>query len=500
MIAVGLMSGTSLDGIDAALVRIVPRDAGYAIDLLNFVTVPFRRHLGSALARGAAAAHRDRADHRRPPSPPRLPRLRARRARASGALGVDYVASHGQTIYHDGTRALTMQLGDPFVIREALRATVCYDFRSADCVVGGNGAPLVPYVDVLLLADPIEDRVALNIGGIANVTALPRGASPNDVHGLRYRPGHDADRCLRADAHRASAAATTTMACSPQPVRVDEAALARDARPIRTLRKCRRNRPGASGSAPSFCLAHRACARAPFDRGRLLRRSPSSRAAVDRRRHRVAGHGGSARAVQRRRRMKSRTAAPDCGTACRMRASNPAKSIGVSGDAKEAMAFAVLGYETLRERAANVPRVTGASRAVPLGSNRAVCVAPIDCRRWSRSADLRRRWTRAEVRSIASIERDGDNARGVHGDARQRAHRRHRRRGRADRGDGSLARCTAKAFDALVVGAAGAGDAAIARALEVGAARVIFRTERSPCTTMPRSRCAPRFRTVTASC
>ena len=60
-------------------------------------------------------------------------------------------------------------------IREALRATVCYDFRSADCAAGGQGAPLVPYLDVLLFADESEDRVALNLGGIANITLLPAG-------------------------------------------------------------------------------------------------------------------------------------------------------------------------------------------------------------------------------------------------------------------------------------------------------------------------------------
>ena len=188
MIAVGLMSGTSLDGIDAALVRILPRAGTYSVDLLNFVTVPFEdtldRQLRAALPPHTATAPTIADLHRR------LGAAFARAARtAAGALSVDYIASHGQTIYHDGNAHCTIQLGDPFVIREALRATVCFDFRSADCVLGGSGAPLVPYVDVLLLADPREDRVALNIGGIANVTALPRDAVPNDVMAFDTGPG-----------------------------------------------------------------------------------------------------------------------------------------------------------------------------------------------------------------------------------------------------------------------------------------------------------------------
>ena len=177
MIAIGLMSGTSLDGIDAALLRLEPHGDGYAFEVLAFVTQPFEPPLLERLratlppcdgsAARIAELHRD------------LGIAFAQAARAvAGAMQVDYVAMHGLTIYHDGARHVTMQIGDPFVVREALATTVCFDFRSADCAVGGHGAPLVPYVDAMLFASASEDRVAVNIGGIANLTALPRGSTP----------------------------------------------------------------------------------------------------------------------------------------------------------------------------------------------------------------------------------------------------------------------------------------------------------------------------------
>src|SRR5664279_1446711 len=85
------------------------------------------------------------------------------------------VGSHGVTLGHDGDARRTLQIGDPFRIREQIGATVAFDFRAADCAAGGHGAPLVPYLDVRLFADPNADRVALNLGGIANVCVLRAG-------------------------------------------------------------------------------------------------------------------------------------------------------------------------------------------------------------------------------------------------------------------------------------------------------------------------------------
>ena len=363
MIAIGLMSGTSLDGIDAALVRIVPRGDGYDIELLNFATKPFDEDLDRSL-RAALPPHEASASaiaelHRR------LGAAFARAARSvAGALSVDYVASHGQTIYHDGAAHLTMQIGDPFVIREALRATVCYDFRTADCVAGGTGAPLVPYVDVLLLGDPQEDRVALNLGGIANVTALPRGASPNDALAFDTGPG-----VMLIDAFvqmRTGGAARYdedgSLAAAGTPDTTALAAMLAD--PYFTLSPPKST--GREQFGAHFLLARSALLeRLSLEDGcaTLTELTAASVAgaivSLGMARARVLCSGGGARNLALLRRLAARL--PEARV-------EPSESIGVNGDAKEAVAFAVLGYETLRERAANVPRVTGASRAVPLGA------------------------------------------------------------------------------------------------------------------------------------
>jgi anhydro-N-acetylmuramic acid kinase len=257
-----------------------------------------------------------------------------------------------------------MQIGDAFVIREALRATVCYDFRSADCVLGGTGAPLVPYVDVLLLADSGEARVALNIGGIANLTALPRGASANDVMAFDSGPGVmliDAFVQMRTgDAQRFDVDGALASAGT-----VDEAALERmlaDPYFTRSLPKT----TGRERFGTQFLFEHHAALeRLSTEDGcaTLTELTAASVAdaivALGMARARVLCSGGGARNPALLRRIAARL--PEARV-------EPSDVVGLDADAKEAIAFAVLGYETLRERAANVPRVTGASRAVPLGA------------------------------------------------------------------------------------------------------------------------------------
>ena len=363
MNAVGLMSGTSLDGIDAALVRIVPRENGYAIDLINFVTVPFEddldRQLRAALPPHDATAAAIADLHRR------LGAAFARAARsACGALAVDYIASHGQTIFHDGAAHRTMQIGDPFVIREALRATVCYDFRSADCVVGGSGAPLVPYADAILLTDPLEDRVALNIGGIANLTALPHGCSPHDIVAFDCGPGV---MLIDAFVQMRSGGKTRfdpdgALAAAGAPNETALALMLSDPYFAQTPPKSTgRERFGAQ-----FLLAHRhvldhlsledGCATLTELTARSVAGAISALGMTG---SRVLCSGGGVRNRTLMRRIAEHL------PQARVERSDAA---GLDADAKEAIAFALLGYETLRERAANVPRVTGASHAVPLGA------------------------------------------------------------------------------------------------------------------------------------
>jgi anhydro-N-acetylmuramic acid kinase len=368
VIAVGLMSGTSLDGIDAALVEIRPRGAGYAIELLGFATYSFDAELAHLLrsvlppnpgsVATVAAAHRD---------------LGAAFARAAlgvaGSTTIDFVASHGQTLWHDGAHCITLQLGDAFVIRAAARATVCYDFRSADCAAGGHGAPLVPYVDALLFADAREDRVALNLGGIANVTLL--AASTRTVTGFDTGPGNmlvDAFVRRRTSDElpfdREGALAATG--------RVDEALLSRMLSDgyfaLSPPKSTGRERFGSQ-----FLDEHgEGLARLSLEDGAatLTELTAASiagalaAAGFSPERVIVSGGGASNPALL------SRISARLDGALVER-----SDVMGVPADAKEAIAFAVLGYETLRGRAANLPAVTGAREAVSLGA-----IAPYDVR------------------------------------------------------------------------------------------------------------------------
>ena len=194
-LALGLMSGTSADGIDVALVRIASDSAATRGNhqetkayLENFATLPFPPAIRAAVLR-VAEGHKL--------SPGDLSQLNFRLGQVfAGALlaacrkfrvhpkRIGLIGSHGQTVYHQGTPSLllgervasTLQIGEPAVIAALTGITTVGDFRPADMAVGGQGAPLVPWVDYRLYRHPRLGRAALNIGGIANVTVIPPGA------------------------------------------------------------------------------------------------------------------------------------------------------------------------------------------------------------------------------------------------------------------------------------------------------------------------------------
>lgn len=186
-IVVGLMSGTSMDGIDVAVCRI-PAGRLDQVELLAAATLPWPQGL----------AQRLRTAHLADPS--ELARLDflagAALADAAGevlaglGLRADLVGSHGQTIAHEHGRT-TLQLGEATVLAEWLGCPVVADFRRNDIAAGGCGAPLVPIVDRWLLARPDRAVLAVNLGGIANLTALPPTDQPDrPVIGFDCGPGN----------------------------------------------------------------------------------------------------------------------------------------------------------------------------------------------------------------------------------------------------------------------------------------------------------------------
>src|SRR5438309_1940376 len=187
-LAVGLMSGTSLDGVSTALVRL-------SDDPLAAQLVAFRQEPYTAVERGAIidAIARGHAHD--------LSMLHvALGERFAGAVlqllagarvaprDLAFIASHGQTIWHEPGRA-TPQLGDPAVIAERVGVRVVSDFRSRDVAAGGQGAPLVPLADVVLFGHPECGRLLLNIGGIANVTWVPRRGATAGALAFDTGPG-----------------------------------------------------------------------------------------------------------------------------------------------------------------------------------------------------------------------------------------------------------------------------------------------------------------------
>lgn len=357
------MSGTSLDGIDAALVDILPRGEGYAVELVRFESRAFEREIREALfaalpPNAGSVAAAARLHHA-------LGGAYARAARAvANGTRIGFIASHGQTVWHDGAAHVTLQLGDPFVIRNDLGATVCYDFRSADCAAGGHGAPLVARVDALLLASAAEDRVALNLGGIANVTLLRRGAAPEKAVAFDTGPGNmllDAFVRERTRGEREMDRDGALAAAG----RVDEALLGVmladpyfSAPPPKTSG---RERFGAH-----FLQLHRdRLARCSLEDGAAtlteLSAASIARAIAD------AGFGG-ARVIVSGGGAHNGTLVARIAQRLDGARVESSDAMGLPADAKEAIAFAVLGYETLRERAGNVPAATGASRPVALGA------------------------------------------------------------------------------------------------------------------------------------
>ena len=196
------MSGTSLDGVDAALVEIAGSGEGTRIQLKHFVSVPFANDVQAELLRVASQT---------PVAAQVISHLNFLLAtlyteaitQLCGEAGiglnqVDLIGSHGQTIFHQSEPApfcgrmlaSTLQIGEGSLLAENTGITTISDFRPRDMAAGGKGAPLIPYVDYLIFRDQHLGRVLLNVGGIANITSLPAAATIEQVKAFDTGPGN----------------------------------------------------------------------------------------------------------------------------------------------------------------------------------------------------------------------------------------------------------------------------------------------------------------------
>lgn len=359
-IGIGLMSGTSLDGMDAALVRFHgPTHA----ELLAFVTRPYdaaeRGRIQLALADGGASElaglHVTVAEW----ACDAIEQLLA--TSHVPASAVDFIAMHGQTIWHEPPR-VSWQLGEPAVIAERFGRPVVNNFRSRDVAAGGQGAPLVPAADVLLFGGMEGPRVLLNIGGMANLTWVARRAIDDGAIAFDTGPGmvlvdaiarlvdpslpYDVDGRLagegRVNSELLDRLLQDQFFREPPP-----RSTGRERFGDGLARDIHREVPGADGVATAAALTVRTITDA------IQRWLPPEGDVV------VSG-GGARHPV-----LLSALAGSLAGQGRVVRRFD---ELFFNGDAKEAVAFALLGYLTLHGQPANLPSCTGARGARVLGS------------------------------------------------------------------------------------------------------------------------------------
>ncbi|PGT44545.1 anhydro-N-acetylmuramic acid kinase [Bacillus anthracis] len=199
MYIAGVMSGTSLDGIDVALVRIEGSGVDSKVKLIHFTTVPFRNDIKSEIQQALSIENSNvqlicSLNFKLGLSFANAVKEVCKEANFS-LEQLDLIGSHGQTIYHqpkpEGNMiASTLQIGEPAVIAYDTNTTVISNFRTMDMAAGGQGAPLVPYSEVILYRDPSKNRLLQNIGGIGNVTVIPSQKSDQNVIAFDTGPGN----------------------------------------------------------------------------------------------------------------------------------------------------------------------------------------------------------------------------------------------------------------------------------------------------------------------
>lgn len=383
-LVVGLMSGTSVDAIDAALVRIAPSADGKrrCVELIAQSATPFEPAL------------RDAIFELFPPNTGTIARLAQidvllGEAFAAATLDllseagitpnkVDLIGSHGQTVYHaphppPGRETLpsvpvTVQIGSGAIIAARTGITTVYDFRPPDLALGGEGAPLVPYVDYLIFGDD-ETLAIQNIGGIGNVTVIARGQGPAGLFAFDTGPGNMLIDALAVAASGGAQqydvdgllAASGTISAPLLDDALEDGYFARQ--------------PPKSTGREEFGLPYAAEFRA---KGQSLGLSDTdllatataltARTIADAYRRFILPQtpldavllcGGGARNPTLQRMLAAELAPLPVGNV---------EERGLSADAKEAIAFAVLAYETAHGRPGTLPTTTGATRPAILGS------------------------------------------------------------------------------------------------------------------------------------
>lgn len=369
------MSGTSADGVDAALVEWPAGEAARPFRLLAYREEAFPHALQDRVHRLAAgrvapdAALRELAVLDVELGERFADAAAAVAEQAGVALAdVDAIASHGQTVAHHPDAHATLQIGDPSVIAERTGCVTVADFRARDIAAGGEGAPLAPFFHFAAFADPDEARLVLNLGGIANVTWIPRGAKPHDVVAFDVGPANalvDGVIQLASDGRERM----DTDGARARRGRVDAALLARlmdDTYLSRPPPKSTGRERYGTAQAEALWAEWREQERALDDLiatlvaftaeavAHALREHLRAETSVDR----VLVGGGGAYNPALRAALQNAIARG---------AVEPFDSAGVPANAAEAVAFSLMGRNALLGLPNHLPRCTGAHRTAVLG-------------------------------------------------------------------------------------------------------------------------------------
>ncbi len=384
MTVAGIMGGTSADGIDVAIVRIAPGRPRPRLTLVAHegfaFPVPLRRAVLAAMnAASASTAELAKLNWR-------LGIAYAEAVQATlkrHPVSLDLIGCHGQTLYHQARArsyagrsfACTWQAGEAQVIAAMLGVPVVSNFRPVDMLAGGQGAPLVPLLDYVLFAHPTRGRVLQNIGGIANLTAIPASATPDQLIAFDTGPGNMVIDALalelfgkRFDRNGAIAAEGNVLA------QVLAASLRNpyfQLKPPRTagreqfgrefaarfLAACRRHssKPeDAIATATALTAESIAASYKQFVQKKMRGGVPAF-SSVD-----YIVSGGGARNATLMALLAQRLAPLGCELAA-------SEDFGLPAEAKEAAAFALLAWQTWHRKPGNVPAATGAMRPAILG-------------------------------------------------------------------------------------------------------------------------------------
>jgi anhydro-N-acetylmuramic acid kinase len=382
MIVAGVMSGTSADGINVALVRMGAKvRSRTSLQLLGHAEYSYPKNVRQAVLRAMNAPRASVAD---------LARLNfllgelyseavlatERRFRVQA----DLVGCHGQTLYHQGELqtflgrrvVATWQTGEAAIVAARVGVPVVSDFRPADMAAGGKGAPLVPFLDYLMFRDARLGRIVQNIGGIANLTVIPAGAAASEVVAFDTGPGNMVIDAVTEKMFGLPFDRGGKIAASGK---VLESVISKLLR--RTFFK--REPPKTAGREEfgrEFLREFlRSCGRCKKQDAVATATALTARSIADAVRRFAAGNSGSTRKRQFQEMILSGGGAKNSTLIAMLAAEleplglrlRLSDEFGIPSAAKEAVAFAVLAHQTWSRRASNIPSATGAKRAAVLG-------------------------------------------------------------------------------------------------------------------------------------